>query len=114
MPLSQIKRAASNTTGVPSGSAVNIGGWVLATAPVGRPTLDVILAFSSPTIVQPCSYLLVALAFLLPFLAIAAISTIKTIYHPRYSIPVSSGLYLSLAGLIAKHYWTEPISGLAG
>src|SRR5207249_3896402 len=59
-------------------------------------------------------YLLVALAFLLPFLAIAAISTIKTIYHPRYSIPVSSGLYLSLAGLIAFAFQRRKTSAVQG
>ncbi len=48
---------------------------------------------------QPAA-LLAALAFVIPYLTIAAISAIKPVYHPRYAIPIVVGLYLTLAGLI--------------
>src|SRR6185437_4494547 len=44
--------------------------------------------------------LLAALSFVVPLVAIAAISAIKPVFHPRYAIPVVAGLYLSLAVLI--------------
>lgn len=44
--------------------------------------------------------LLAALAFLAPYLAIAAISAVKPVYHPRYAMPVAIGLDLALAGFL--------------
>jgi hypothetical protein len=45
--------------------------------------------------------LLATLAFLLPLLAMAAISAVKPVFHPRYAIPALPGLLLLLSGVIA-------------
>ncbi|HEX5416603.1 MAG TPA: hypothetical protein VFZ25_13110, partial [Chloroflexota bacterium] len=44
--------------------------------------------------------LLVALAFLCPLLAMAAISVVKPLFHPRYAMPAVAGLYLLLGGFL--------------
>lgn len=59
---------------------------------------------------QP-SVALAALAFIVPFLTIAAIAAVKPVYHPRYAIAVIIGLYLAFAGLI--DYLLEGGRGLA-
>ncbi|HUX86730.1 MAG TPA: glycosyltransferase family 39 protein, partial [Chloroflexota bacterium] len=45
--------------------------------------------------------LLMLLAFVVPLLAMAAVSAIKPIFHPRYAMPAAPGLYLLLGGVIA-------------
>ena len=52
--------------------------------------------------------LLAALAFVVPFLTIAAINAVKPVYHPRYAIPVAAGLYLALAALLDYLFHAKP------
>jgi mannosyltransferase len=119
MPIFLAHSAAWSGWSTPSAEPLKVIVWSWPQLLFGLPTLDLyqqplpaalLGAGALATLVgltmawrlrrtQP-SFLLAALAFLLPFLAIAAISTVKTIFHPRYITPVAPGLYLILAGLL--------------